>query len=170
MQPTFHDRLPKFSPDEYRILATVGCAFLYFGFTKPEVFGLIAAGVAAILGLFQLWKAFPILGKPKFFYVASIVLTVLFVVHGNLPAHAILDAVEQELLTLLAGTDVDPAAIMNFFTLLDILIILVLVGAVAFAIYQGSQSNDVRPILFAIAFIVGGIMVLEIGSSLILGV
>jgi len=163
------DRLPKLSADEQRILAAVACSMLYFLFTKSEVAGLILAGVAVTIAIYQAWKAFPFLGKPNIMGACGAVLTTLWVVRSQLPAHALLDGVEIAIINLLAETDTDPAAIMNFFIILDLLIIFVLIGSVAFAIYQGSQSNDIRPILFVIAFIVGGIMVIEIGASLIIG-
>lgn len=167
-------KMPVFSPDEYRILASVGCATLYFGFMKPEVAGLISAAVALILLVYQGLKAVHFLGRPNIFVAIGVVLSFFWVLSASLPAHALLDEVQMAIETVLGVPDMPEAddalanGIDNFFTILDLFIIFVLIGSVAFAIYQGSQSNDIRPILFAIAFIVGGIMVLEIGSSLIL--
>ena len=168
------DKMPVFSPDEYRIVASVGCAVAYFGFTKPQVAGLIAAATALILLVHQGMKALNFTSRPNFFIAISLVLSFLWVISSSLPAHAILEGVEQAIRTILIddlnGEQELDDAITTFFTVLDLLIIFVLIGSVAFAIYQGSQSNDIRPILFSIAFVIGGIMVLEIGSRLILGV
>lgn len=165
-------KMPVFSPDEYRVLASMGCAVAYFGFTKPEVAGLIAAATALVLLVYQGLKAVHFLGRPSIFAAMGVVLSFLWVFHASLPAHAILEGVEQTIVNILndSGGDTDfTNAVGNFFNILDIFIIFVLIGSVAFAIYQGSQSNDIRPILFVIAFIVGGIMVLEIGTTFILG-
>ena len=165
-------KMPVISPDEYRVLASLGCATLYFGFAKPEVAGLILAAVALILMVYQGLKAIHFLGRPNIFTAMGVILSFLWVFHASLPAHAILEGVENTIVNILndSGGDTDfTQAVGNFFNILDIFIIFVLIGSVAFAIYQGSQSNDIRPILFVIAFIVGGIMVLEIGTTFILG-
>jgi len=162
-------KVPVFSPDECRVLASVGCATLYFGFMKPEVAGLISAAVALILLVYQGLKAVHFLGRPNIFVAIGVVLSFLWVFHASLPAHALLGDVEDAIIEVLGG-EASPftAGVETFFTVLDLFIIFILIGSVAFAIYQGSQANDIRPILFVIAFVVGGIMVLELGSSLIL--
>lgn len=180
LRRTVSKQLPVVTPDEYRLLSSLGFSTLYLACTKPEIAGLVFAAVALTLLLYQGLKSLHFLGRPNIFLAIGVVLSFLWVLSSSLPAHALLEAVEESIKKVLGVDDIpdpensdDPAAplavaVIRFFTILDLFIVFVLIGSVAFAIYQGSQSNDVRPILFAIAFIVGGIMVLEIGSSMIL--
>ncbi len=167
------NRLAVFSPDEYRFIIPLGCSFLYFCLAKPEIGSLMLA-VTLLTLLIQLGsKVLNVPRKLNIPIATGATLSFLLVLGNALPAHAILEGVEQAIKDILATEIVDDAeleqGITNFFTILDLFIVFVLIGSVVFAIYQGSQSNDIRPILFVIAFIVGGIMVLEIGSRLILG-
>ena len=127
--------------------ATVACAVAYFGFTKPQVAGLVAAATGLILLVYQGLEVLNLKGKSVFFVSVCAVLSFLWVLSSSLPAHALLDNVETALIEVFDGSDASDqieAGVMAFFTILDIFIIFVLIGSVCIC-YLSRESIERYP-------------------------
>lgn len=163
-----HAPVKRYSPGTYRLIALTVCAVIGMMAFKPLITGLTCVGVAVALLLNQLMSAFDLPGKSNIWMSVLPVYVLLFLTLFAQPSHALFDSIETSVNTVLGGTGVNTAAVALIFVIIELFIVFVLIGAVAFAVYQGSQSNDVRPLVFAILFIIGGVMAIEIGSTLLL--